>query len=101
MNQGDAGSLAPGLGGQSMTERQALPYQNADSYHHHHTSPQHLLQIRAQECISQVSSPTPTHGYAPQAALVHSESMEEECSCEGAKDGFPDTELLQSENSTG
>ncbi|XP_070240265.1 serine/threonine-protein kinase SIK3 isoform X4 [Bos mutus] len=90
MNQGDAGSLAPGLGGQSMTERQALPYQNADSYHHHHTSPQHLLQIRAQECISQVSSPTPTHGYAPQAALVHSESMEEECSCEGAKDGFPD-----------
>ncbi|KAB0370819.1 hypothetical protein FD755_017228, partial [Muntiacus reevesi] len=90
MNQGDAGSLAPGLGGQSMTERQALPYQNADSYHHHHTSPQHLLQIRAQECISQVSSPTPTHGYAPQPALVHSESMEEECSCEGAKDGFPD-----------
>ncbi|XP_061296385.1 serine/threonine-protein kinase SIK3 isoform X4 [Bos javanicus] len=90
MNQGDAGSLAPGLGGQSMTERQALPYQNADSYHHHHTSPQHLLQIRAQECISQVSSPTPTHSYAPQAALVHSESMEEECSCEGAKDGFPD-----------
>ncbi|XP_043337382.1 serine/threonine-protein kinase SIK3 isoform X4 [Cervus canadensis] len=90
MNQGDAGSLAPGLGGQSLTERQALPYQNADSYHHHHTSPQHLLQIRAQECISQVSSPTPTHGYAPQPALVHSESMEEECSCEGAKDGFPD-----------
>lgn len=90
MNQGDAGSLAPGLGGQSMTERQALPYQNADSYHHHHTSPQHLLQIRAQECISQVSSPTPTHGYAHQPALVHSESMEEECSCEGAKDGFPD-----------
>uniref|UniRef100_A0A8C0CK59 Serine/threonine-protein kinase SIK3 n=1 Tax=Balaenoptera musculus TaxID=9771 RepID=A0A8C0CK59_BALMU len=91
MNQGDAGSLAPGLGGPSMTERQALPYQNADSYHHHHhTSPQHLLQIRAQECISQVSSPTPTHGYAHQPALVHSESMEEECSCEGAKDGFPD-----------
>ncbi|XP_057408042.1 serine/threonine-protein kinase SIK3 isoform X4 [Balaenoptera acutorostrata] len=90
MNQGDAGSLAPGLGGQSMTERQALPYQNADSYHHHHTSPQHLLQIRAQECILQVSSPTPTHGYAHQPALVHSESMEEECSCEGAKDGFPD-----------
>ncbi|XP_059959038.1 serine/threonine-protein kinase SIK3 isoform X2 [Mesoplodon densirostris] len=90
MNQGDAGSLAPGLGGQSMTERQALPYQNADSYHHHHSSPQHLLQIRAQECISQVSSPTPTHSYAHQPALVHSESMEEECSCEGAKDGFPD-----------
>uniref|UniRef100_A0A5F5Q3F8 Serine/threonine-protein kinase SIK3 n=1 Tax=Equus caballus TaxID=9796 RepID=A0A5F5Q3F8_HORSE len=90
MNQGDAGSLAANLGGQSMTERQALPYQNADSYHHHHTSPQHLLQIRAQECISQVSSPTPTHGYAHQPALMHSESMEEECSCEGAKDGFPD-----------
>uniref|UniRef100_A0A480IM82 Serine/threonine-protein kinase SIK3 n=2 Tax=Sus scrofa TaxID=9823 RepID=A0A480IM82_PIG len=91
MNQGDAGSLAPGLGGQSMTERQALPYQNADSYHHHHhTSPQHLLQIRAQECISQASSASPTHAYAQQPALVHSESMEEECSCDGAKDGFPD-----------
>ncbi|XP_014640618.1 PREDICTED: serine/threonine-protein kinase SIK3 isoform X3 [Ceratotherium simum simum] len=90
MNQGDAGSLTANLGGQSMTERQALPYQNADSYHHHHTSPQHLLQIRAQECISQVSSPTPTHGYAHQPTLMHSESMEEECSCEGAKDGFPD-----------
>ncbi|KAM5226992.1 serine/threonine-protein kinase SIK3 isoform 3-T3 [Hipposideros larvatus] len=89
MNQGDAGSLAPNIGGQSMTEHQALPYQNADSYHHH-TSPQHLLQIRAQECISQVSSPSPTHGYAHQPALMHSESMEEECSCEGAKDGFPD-----------
>nr|XP_019569185.1 PREDICTED: serine/threonine-protein kinase SIK3 isoform X2 [Rhinolophus sinicus] len=88
MNQGDAGSLAPSLGGQSMTEHQALPYQNADSYHH--TSPQHLLQIRAQDCISQVSSPSPTHGYAHQPALMHSESMEEECSCEGAKDGFPD-----------
>ncbi|XP_012585159.1 PREDICTED: serine/threonine-protein kinase SIK3 isoform X3 [Condylura cristata] len=90
MNQGDAGSLTPSLGGQSMTERQALPYQNADSYHPHHTSPQHLLQIRAQECISQASSPTPPHGYAPQPALLHSESMEEECPCEGAKDGFPD-----------
>ncbi|XP_036921568.1 serine/threonine-protein kinase SIK3 isoform X3 [Sturnira hondurensis] len=90
MNQGDAGSLAPNLGGQSMTEHQALPYQNTDSYHHHHTSPQHLLQIRAQECISQVSSPSPTHGYAHQPVLMPSESMEEECSCEGAKDGFPD-----------
>ncbi|XP_031526331.1 serine/threonine-protein kinase SIK3 isoform X4 [Vicugna pacos] len=94
MNQGDAGSLAPSLGGQSMTERQALPYQNADSYHHHHASPQHLLQIRAQECIPQASSPTPTHGYAHQPALMHSESMEEECSCEGAKDGFPDRKSL-------
>ncbi|XP_054297446.1 serine/threonine-protein kinase SIK3 isoform X8 [Pongo pygmaeus] len=90
MNQGDAGSLAPSLGGQSMTERQALSYQNADSYHHH-TSPQHLLQIRAQECISQASSATPPHGYAHQPALMHSESMEEDCSCEGAKDGFPDS----------
>ncbi|XP_045693939.1 serine/threonine-protein kinase SIK3 isoform X4 [Phyllostomus hastatus] len=90
MNQGDAGSLAPNLGGQSMTEHQSLPYQNTDSYHHHHTSPQHLLQIRAQECISQVSSPSPTHGYAHQPVLMPSESMEEECSCEGAKDGFPD-----------
>ncbi|XP_076968940.1 serine/threonine-protein kinase SIK3 isoform X4 [Tamandua tetradactyla] len=92
MNQGDAGSLAPNLGGQNMTEHQALPYQNADSYHHHHhTSPQHLLQIRAQECISQVSPPTPPHGYARHPALVHSESMEEDCSCEGAKGGFPDS----------
>nr|XP_051704962.1 serine/threonine-protein kinase SIK3 isoform X3 [Oryctolagus cuniculus] len=91
MNQGDAGSLVPSLGGQSMTERQALSYQNTDSYHQHHTSPQHLLQIRVQECISQVSSPTPTHGYAHQPALLHSESMEEDCSCEGAKDGFPDS----------
>uniref|UniRef100_A0A2K5F6I9 Serine/threonine-protein kinase SIK3 n=1 Tax=Aotus nancymaae TaxID=37293 RepID=A0A2K5F6I9_AOTNA len=90
MNQGDAGSLAPSLGGQGMTERQALSYQNADSYHHH-TSPQHLLQIRAQECISQASSATPPHGYAHQPALMHSESMEEDCSCEGAKDGFPDS----------
>ncbi|XP_062948880.1 serine/threonine-protein kinase SIK3 isoform X5 [Cynocephalus volans] len=91
MNQGDTGSLAPSLGGQSMTERQSLSYQNADSYHHHHSSPQHLLQIRAQECISQVSSPTPAHGYAHQPAPMHPESMEEDCSCEGAKDGFPDT----------
>ncbi|XP_039327077.1 serine/threonine-protein kinase SIK3 isoform X6 [Saimiri boliviensis] len=90
MNQGDAGSLAPSLGGQSMTERQALSYQNADSYHHH-TSPQHLLQIRAQECISQASSATPPHGYAHQPALMHSESMEEDCSCGGAKDSFPDS----------
>ncbi|XP_018892243.2 serine/threonine-protein kinase SIK3 isoform X4 [Gorilla gorilla gorilla] len=90
MNQGDAGSLAPSLGGQSMTEHQALSYQNADSYHHH-TSPQHLLQIRAQECVSQASSPTPPHGYAHQPALMHSESMEEDCSCEGAKDGFQDS----------
>ncbi|XP_053781685.1 serine/threonine-protein kinase SIK3 isoform X4 [Desmodus rotundus] len=89
MNQGDDGNLAPNLGGQSMTEHQALPYQNTDSYHHH-TSPQHLLQIRAQECISQVSSPSLTHGYAHQPVLMPSESMEEECSCEGAKDGFPD-----------
>ncbi|XP_050012309.1 serine/threonine-protein kinase SIK3 isoform X1 [Alexandromys fortis] len=91
MNQGDAGSLAPSLGGQSMTERQALSYQNADSYHHHHhASPQHLLQIRAQEGISQGPSPTPTHGYAHQPPLMHSESMEEDCLCEGAKAGFAD-----------
>ncbi|XP_027434552.1 serine/threonine-protein kinase SIK3 isoform X8 [Zalophus californianus] len=90
MNQGDAGSLAPGLGGQTMTERPALPYQNADSYHHHHTSPQHLLQIRAQECLSQAAPHSPAHGYAQQPALLRSESMEEECSCEAAKDSFPD-----------
>ncbi|XP_047549692.1 serine/threonine-protein kinase SIK3 isoform X6 [Lutra lutra] len=90
MNQGDAGSLAPGLGAQAMTERQALPYPNADSYHHHHTSPQHLLQIRAQECLSQAAPPSPAHGYAQPPALLRSESMEDECSCEAAKDGFPD-----------
>ncbi|KAK7800286.1 hypothetical protein U0070_017432 [Myodes glareolus] len=91
MNQGDAGSLAPSLGGQSVTERQALSYQNADSYHHHHhASPQHLLQIRAQECVSQGPSPTSTHGYAHQPPLMHSESMEEDCLCEGAKAGFAD-----------
>ncbi|XP_045873171.1 serine/threonine-protein kinase SIK3 isoform X6 [Meles meles] len=90
MNQGDAGSLAPGLGAQAMTERQALPYPNADSYHHHHTSPQHLLQIRAQECLSQAAPPSPAHGYAQPPALLRSESMEDECSCEVAKDGFPD-----------
>ncbi|XP_077633708.1 serine/threonine-protein kinase SIK3 isoform X5 [Crocuta crocuta] len=90
MNQGDAGSLAPGLGGQTVTERQALPYQNADSYHHHHTSPQHLLQVRAQERMAQASSPGPAHGYAHQPALAHSESMEEEGPCEAAKDCFPD-----------
>ncbi|XP_051842993.1 serine/threonine-protein kinase SIK3 isoform X5 [Antechinus flavipes] len=100
MNQGDAGSLASGLGGQSLSECQALslPYQNTDSYHHHHhhhhhhhSSPQHLLQIRAQECISQVPSAAPAHGYAHQPALIHSESMEEDCSCEGARDCFPDS----------
>lgn len=90
MNQGDAVSLAPSLGGQNMTEHQALSYQNADSYHRHHTSPQHILQIRAQDCISQGPSPTPTHGYAHQPPLMHSESMEEDCLCEGLKEGFPD-----------
>ncbi|XP_032214538.1 serine/threonine-protein kinase SIK3 isoform X6 [Mustela erminea] len=90
MNQGDAGSLAPGLGAQAMAERPALPYPNADSYHHHHTSPQHLLQIRAQECLSQAAPPSPAHGYAQPPALLRSESMEDECSCEVAKDGFPD-----------
>lgn len=92
MSQGDAGGLAPGPGGQSMAEHQALPFQSTDSYHHHrHTSPQHLLQIRAQECISQVSPPAAAHGYAHQPAVVHPESMEEGCSCEGARDGFPDS----------
>ncbi|KAK2497800.1 hypothetical protein MC885_000452 [Smutsia gigantea] len=91
MSQGDAGGLAPSPGGQSMAEHQSLPYPSADSYHpHRHPSPQHLLQIRVQECISQVSPPAPTHGYAHQPAVVHPESMEEECSCEGARDGFPD-----------
>lgn len=90
MNQGDAVSLAPSLGGQNMAEHQALSYQNVDSYHRHHTSPQHLLQIRAQNCISQGPSPTSTHGYAHQPPLMHSESMEEDCLCEGVKEGFPD-----------
>ncbi|XP_060035984.1 serine/threonine-protein kinase SIK3 isoform X3 [Erinaceus europaeus] len=91
MNQGDTGSLTPSLGGQTLSERQALSYQNTDSYHHHHTSPQHLLQIRPQDCVSQASPPAPPQGYVQQPVLLHSESMEEEeCSCEGAKEAFPD-----------
>ncbi|XP_030744241.1 serine/threonine-protein kinase SIK3 isoform X1 [Echinops telfairi] len=97
MSHGDAGGLASSLGGQSMAEHQALPYQNADSYHHHHhTSPQHLLQVRAQECAAQVSSHPPPHGHAHQPALVHPESMEEDCSCEGAKEGFLDSKSANS-----
>ncbi|XP_019367923.1 PREDICTED: serine/threonine-protein kinase SIK3 isoform X3 [Gavialis gangeticus] len=86
MSQGDAGSM-----GASLPERQSLslPYQNADAYPSH-GSPQHLLKIRVQECIQQVPASVP-HGYAHQPALVHSESMEEDCACEGGRDGFPDS----------
>ncbi|XP_055963676.1 serine/threonine-protein kinase SIK3 isoform X2 [Sorex fumeus] len=85
LNQGDAGR-------QTVAERQALAYQNADSYPHPHphphSSPQHLLQIRPQDCLSQESPPPPApRGFAP--TLLPSESMEEECFCQGARDAFP------------
>ncbi|XP_030393908.1 serine/threonine-protein kinase SIK3 isoform X4 [Gopherus evgoodei] len=90
MSRGDAGNMGPSMG-QNLSERQSLsvPYQNADTYHHN--SPQHLLKIRAQECIQQVSAAVAPHGYVHQPALIHSESMEEDCACEGARDSFPDT----------
>ncbi|XP_026513658.1 serine/threonine-protein kinase SIK3 isoform X3 [Terrapene carolina triunguis] len=90
MSQGDAGNMSTSMG-QNLSERQSLsvPYQNADTYHHN--SPQHLLKIRAQECIQQVSAAVAPHGYVHQPALIHSESMEEDCACEGARDSFPDT----------
>ncbi|XP_073177074.1 serine/threonine-protein kinase SIK3 isoform X9 [Lepidochelys kempii] len=89
MSQGDAGNMGTSVG-QNLSERQSLsvPYPNADTYHH--SSPQHLLKIRAQECIQQVSAAAAPHGYAHQPALIHSESMEEDCACEGARDSFPD-----------
>ncbi|XP_075765647.1 serine/threonine-protein kinase SIK3 isoform X2 [Pelodiscus sinensis] len=89
MSQGDAGSVGPSMG-QNLSERQSLslPYQNADTYHHN--SPQHPLKIRAQECIQQVSASGAPHGYGHPPALSHSESMEEDCACEGARDSFPD-----------
>ncbi|XP_010216826.1 PREDICTED: serine/threonine-protein kinase SIK3 [Tinamus guttatus] len=89
MNQGDAGSMGAGLG-QNLSERQSLPlpYPSADTYHPQ-SSPQHLLKIRAHECLQQV--PAPPHGYAHQPALFHSESMEEDCAGEGARDSFADS----------
>ncbi|NXT76456.1 SIK3 kinase, partial [Zapornia atra] len=84
MSQGDAGNLGASVG-QNLSERQSLslPYQSADTYHPQ-SSPQHLLKIRAQECIQQVpTSVPPPHGYVHQPALFHSESMEEDCACEG------------------
>ncbi|NXA56153.1 SIK3 kinase, partial [Nothocercus julius] len=91
MSQGDAGNMGASLG-QSLSERQSLPlpYPSADTYHPQ-SSPQHLLKIRAHECIQQVPTPVPPHGYAHQPALFHSESMEEDCACEGARDSFPDS----------
>ncbi|XP_005299803.3 serine/threonine-protein kinase SIK3 isoform X10 [Chrysemys picta bellii] len=90
MSQGDAGNMNTSMG-QNLSERPSLsvPYQNADTYHHN--SPQHLLKIRAHECIQQVSAAVAPHGYVHQPALIHSESMEEDCACEGARDSFPDT----------
>nr|XP_005299803.2 serine/threonine-protein kinase SIK3 isoform X6 [Chrysemys picta bellii] len=90
MSQGDAGNMSTSMG-QNLSERPSLsvPYQNADTYHHN--SPQHLLKIRAHECIQQVSAAVAPHGYVHQPALIHSESMEEDCACEGARDSFPDT----------
>uniref|UniRef100_A0A8D0EJS0 Uncharacterized protein n=1 Tax=Strix occidentalis caurina TaxID=311401 RepID=A0A8D0EJS0_STROC len=91
MSQGDAGNMGTSVG-QNLSERQSLslPYQSADTYHPQN-SPQHLLKIRAQECIPQVPASVPPHGYVHQPALFHSESMEEDCACEGARDSFPDS----------
>ncbi|KAF1616013.1 UNVERIFIED_CONTAM: Serine/threonine-protein kinase SIK3, partial [Eudyptes robustus] len=91
MSQGDAGNMGTSVG-QNLSERQSLslPYQSADTYHPQN-SPQHLLKIRAQECIQQVPTSVPPHGYVHQPALFHSESMEEDCACEGARDSFPDS----------
>ncbi|NXP80039.1 SIK3 kinase, partial [Ramphastos sulfuratus] len=92
MSQGDAGSMGASVA-QNLSERQSLslPYQSADTYHPQ-SSPQHLLKIRAQECIQQVPpGPVPPHGYGHQPALFHSESMEEDCVGEGARDSFADT----------
>ncbi|NXK25075.1 SIK3 kinase, partial [Arenaria interpres] len=91
MSQGDAGNMGASVG-QNLSERQSLslPYQSADTYHPQN-SPQHLLKIRAQECIPPVPGPVPPHGYVHQPALFHSESMEEDCACEGARDSFPDS----------
>ncbi|NWU54913.1 SIK3 kinase, partial [Dromas ardeola] len=91
MSQGDAGNMGTSVG-QNLSERQSLslPYQSADTYHPQN-SPQHLLKIRAQECIQQVPASVPPHGYVHQPALFHSESMEEDCACEGARDSFPDS----------
>lgn len=91
MSQGDAGNMGASVG-QSLSERQSLslPYQSADTYHPQN-SPQHLLKIRAQDCAQQVPAPVPPHGYTHQPALFHSESMEEDCAGEGARDSFPDS----------
>ncbi|NXE55562.1 SIK3 kinase, partial [Casuarius casuarius] len=91
MSQGDAGNMGTSMG-QNLSERQSLslPYQSADTYHPQN-SPQHLLKIRAQECIQQVPASVPPHGYVHQPALFHSESMEEDCACEGTRDSFPDS----------
>ncbi|XP_030820729.1 serine/threonine-protein kinase SIK3 isoform X2 [Camarhynchus parvulus] len=92
MSQGDAGNMGASMG-QNLSERQSLslPYQSADTYHPQN-SPQHLLKIRAQECIQQVpASVPPPQGYGHQPALFHSESMEEDCACEGNRDSFPDS----------
>ncbi|KAJ7423635.1 Serine/threonine-protein kinase SIK3 [Pitangus sulphuratus] len=91
MSQGDAGNMGTSVG-QNLSERQSLslPYQSADTYHPQN-SPQHLLKIRAQECIQQVPAVPPPQGYGHQPALFHSESMEEDCACEGNRDSFPDS----------
>nr|XP_033773434.1 serine/threonine-protein kinase SIK3 isoform X1 [Geotrypetes seraphini] len=78
-------------GGQNLSECQSLslPYQNADSYHHH-TSPQHLLQIRVTECMQQPPT-APPHRYSQQPSLMHSESMEEDSCSDGAREENLDT----------
>ncbi|XP_061449408.1 serine/threonine-protein kinase SIK3 isoform X2 [Rhineura floridana] len=102
MSQGEAGHVDTSVA-QKLSERHSLslPYRNTDTYHHphhhphphhpHHTSPQHLLKVRAHECSQQVPASMPAHGHTHQPPLVHSESMEEEadCMCDGEQDSFP------------
>ncbi|XP_062816981.1 serine/threonine-protein kinase SIK3 isoform X2 [Anolis carolinensis] len=111
MSHGEGGHHAVSSVAQKLSERHSLslPYQNTDSYHphhghhpqHHHTSPQHLLKVRAHDGLQAQGGAA--HAYAPSPALLHSESMEEEeeepeeeqeeavavdCACQGDRDAF-------------
>uniref|UniRef100_H3B4Y8 non-specific serine/threonine protein kinase n=1 Tax=Latimeria chalumnae TaxID=7897 RepID=H3B4Y8_LATCH len=95
MNQGDTGSVGASMGGQTLLDHQALtlPYQNTDSYHHHHANahPHHLLQIRGQDCVLQAAP-----SFIQPHPMVHSESMEEDCSGGGAGGGFESSTVCSS-----
>ncbi|XP_075046480.1 serine/threonine-protein kinase SIK3 isoform X2 [Mixophyes fleayi] len=68
LNQGDAGNLS---------------YQSPPEPYHH------LLQIRAQECMHQATTAPPPPRFHP--SMLHSESMEEDCSGEGHRMGEGET----------